>query len=198
LATNEKVFEHCAYRIAICLLLPFSQAVVIRGMLLGAPGPGWLVVAAIIALLLSLGMWFNLCMFPWRYSVFGSLRRAQPPSRVPVESHQAIGTQFNKLRVPLVAWSFFPGGAEISTIIGRVWLPREMVVEVQNRPHYVTIFHSCAEVRSPITAFVLGRAEDRKLVACLLGTFAPGLGGETRAGTKGEITGGAIERDRGN
>jgi hypothetical protein len=170
---TQKVVEHYLYRMAFGLLLPFSQVVIIRGMLLETLGPPWLFLSALVALLLSLGMWFNLKMFPWRYSVFGPLQRTPPPSSTPIESHEAIGTRFsNKLSIALAKWSFFPGGAEISTIGGRVWLPRESVTDVQSQSRRLVIFHSCCEVRSPITVFFLWRAEDQTLMACLLATFA--------------------------
>ena len=170
---EEKTIAHHLFRVAFCVLLPFSQAVVIRGLFWPSLDSVWMDLLAVIGLSLSCGMYFNARIFPWRFSVFGPLRKTPPPSGVAIETYYSLGTRFAKFSVPSVKWSFFPGGALVSTLVGRVWLPQEEIVAIEQKPRRLVLTHSCKEVRSPIIVFLRLTATDERLRAQVLHRLAP-------------------------
>ena len=106
---------------------------------LSAPGLVWSVHCAM-----------NCSIFGWRHSVFGPRKKTQRPSGFPIATRRTEMTRFGNLTVPAVKWAFYCGGADISSILGRVWLPQSCVFRIVQSKSTIEIVHDCEEVVSPI------------------------------------------------
>jgi hypothetical protein len=164
---RQKKTEHYVFRAAFCVAAAFSQVIVIRSLLLRSVDSLWLWLIVVGALVVTLGMWFNVLTFPWSYSVFGPLLRSEAPGGTIEAQYRCTGVRIGKCYLPSVRWMFLPGGVEIVTVVGRVWLPREEILEIRRMSRRLEIFHTSGEVRSPI-AVIMRTHEDRDLVAYLI------------------------------
>ncbi len=100
-----------------------------------------------------LGVIFNVCAFPWSYSVLGRLTRTSFPSEEPVAAFHGCWARVGNLRMtwPCASWLVFSSGLGMRIdIIGKAFLPLETILAWEQRWIGYTVYHNSPEVRSPL------------------------------------------------
>lgn len=98
-------------------------------------------------------MILNVCVFPIRYSVFGSLsRRSFPAEKATAEIISWIGVCRFRAAGPTVKWRVYPSGLGIAIFgIGNVFLPADCIRSVEKSRHgWFCVRHASHELRNPV------------------------------------------------
>lgn len=110
--------------------------------------------AALVIGVPVVGSLYSILAFPLRYSVFGRLKRTQPPKDgclfVLYYTWGRVGALHST--IPFVTWRVFPTGIGIHQLgTGTAFLPRAAVTSITyNWLGQCVIRHSCGELRSPV------------------------------------------------
>ena len=104
----------------------------------------WLIPLCVPGLLTFLFMFFNLTVFPFRFSVLGALERTPLPKERPMLADSGVGLSGASYGV---TWYVYSCGLGIEMLgIGTVFIPRELIVGVR-RGLVNRLVHRSPEVR---------------------------------------------------
>ncbi len=101
-------------------------------------------------------MLFSLTAFPFRYSLFGQLKRAPWPEEKPLCTSRSTWGQVGLMTgtVPFFDWYAFPSGLGFSILgVGRGFIPYESIVAVEKSSFWKSgyrVKHSWPEIRNPV------------------------------------------------
>lgn len=97
---------------------------------------------------------FTAFAFPFKYSMFGELRRTSLPEESPVRTVESTGVIIGKLRCngPFATWLFYRNGIGIKiAFIGTAFLPVQQIVAIEvQRGLACTLYHDSPELSAPI------------------------------------------------
>ncbi len=111
---------------------------------------GFAFLALIPCSLVMVGMIFNLCIFPWRFSVFGPDKRMPRPTGSPLCTFQTIDAAVGECGCFICAWSLFHDGFAIRCFFGDAWIPNSAIRTIERQGNRAFFYHEWPEVRSPI------------------------------------------------